>query len=260
MDLNGKVVLVTGASSGIGAEVAVRMAAKGAKTVLLARREEKLKEVAARIVALGKTTLAVPTDVTQRAAVEMAVDQCLQHFGRLDIVVNSAGVGYFGPIENMTMNSFERIMQTNVNSILHTTQVCLPFLKNAKGMIVNISSVLGKRAMPYLTALSGTKSMVDSFSDGLRLELRRYGIKVLNYSPPETDSEFFTSTIRDPSLSRKENGRKKAHSEDVASRIIRAIEKEKREVVEGKFLKIMNFFAPRILDSLFYKVIVHSKQ
>jgi short-subunit dehydrogenase len=101
-----------------------------------------------------------------------------------------------------------------------------------------------------------TVAEVDALSDGMRLELKKYGIKVLNYCPPETETEFFAKTIHDPQMDPNAHPRKMAKPEDVAGRIVEAIVAEKREVVEGRFLQIMNFFAPKLLDKMFYKGMV----
>lgn len=255
MKLENKVVIITGASSGIGKELAKRLAHKKAKLILVARREEKLKEVAE---SLGNSAqvITVRADVTKRNEVDQAVQVGIKRFKKLDILVNVAGLGYFGPVATMDMKAFDQVVQTNVYGLINMVQATVPYLKKSRGMVVNISSGLSKRALPYLTAYASTKSMVDALSDGMRLELKKYGIKVLNYCPPETETEFFQKTIHDPEMDPNAHARKMAKPEDVAGRISEAIVAEKREVVEGSFLKIMNFFAPKLLDKMFYKGMV----
>jgi len=257
MEVKDKVIIISGASSGIGKSLAQLLSAKSAKVVLLARRGERLAEIEAELKAAKHEVMVVKTDVTDRDQVFNAVRMTLEAFGKIDIVINNAGVGYFGTIENLPIQEFDRLVKTNVYGMLNLSQAAIPALKKTQGMIVNISSGLSKRALPFLSAYSSTKSMVDALSDGMRLELRRCGVKVLNYCPPETDTEIFEMTNNEAGLDTNQTGhRKKAKVEDVASRILNAIVNEKREVVEGRFLQIMNFFAPKLLDNMFYKGMV----
>jgi short-subunit dehydrogenase len=254
MVLKGKVVFITGASSGIGRELARVLHSKGAKLALAARRLERLEELKKE---LGGAPLALKLDVTDRSAVAAAIDKAVQHFGRLDILVNDAGVAYFGSLAAMPQAEMERIIRTNIFGLLNGIQAAVPHLKKTKGMVVNISSGLSKRALPFLSFYSGSKSMVDALSDGLRMELRGSGVKVLNYCPPETKTEFGDVTAHEPGLSLGASERKLASVKDVVGRIAKAMEKGTREVVDGAgFLKVMNFWAPTVLDNIFYKAMV----
>jgi short-subunit dehydrogenase len=214
-------------------------------------------EIEAELKIAKHEVLVVKTDITDRDQVCNAVRLALETFGKIDIVINNAGVGYFGTIEKLPIEEFDRLVKTNVYGMLYLSQATIPALKKTQGMIVNISSGLSKRALPFLSAYSSTKSMIDALSDGMRLELKKYGVKVLNYCPPETDTEFFETTNSEIGLDHHQAGnRKKAGVEDVASRIVEAIAAEKREVVEGRFLQVMNFFVPKELDNMFYKGMV----
>lgn len=257
MEVKDKVIMIAGASSGIGKALAQILSTKGAKVVLLGRRGERLAEIEAELKTGKHDVRVVKTDITDRTQVDNAVRLTLEAFGKIDVVINNAGVGYFGTIENLPIEEFDRLVQTNVYGMLHLSQAAIPALKKTQGMIVNISSGLSKRALPFLSAYSSTKSMVDALSDGMRLELRRHGVKVLNYCPPETDTELFEKTHHEAGLESNQAGhRKKAKVEDVAARIVEAIVTGKREVLEGRSLQIMNFFAPKLVDNMFYKGMV----
>ena len=256
MIIKDKVILVTGASGGIGRAVARILAGRGAKLSLVARSLEPMQGLASELKEANPEIIAIRADVTKRAEVEIAVSSTIERFGGLDIIVNNAGIAYFGRLESMKMSDFEKIVAVNIFGLLNVTQASLPHLKKAKGMIVNISSGLSKRALPFLSAYGGTKSLVDALSDGFRMELKDYGIRVLNYCPPETDTDFARNALRESGGVETGSGRKIARVDDVSRRIVSAIIREKREVVEGKFLKIMNFFAPTLLDILFYNVMV----
>ncbi len=257
VDIRDKVVIISGASSGIGRALAEVLAARGSKVVMLARRTEKLIAIETALKAAHHEVLAIPTDVTNRDQVSQAVRATLDTFGRVDVVVNNAGIGYFGTIENVPMDEFNRLIQTNVYGMLNLSQCALPALKETHGLIVNVSSMLSKRALPFLAAYSSTKSMMNALADGLRLEVRPYGVRVLTYCAPETETEFHAVTTHEVGLQTDPGGRrKKASAKEVAERIVQAIVEGKREVVAGKSLEILSFLAPKVVDNIFYKSMV----
>ncbi len=256
MQISGKVMLITGASSGIGRALALLAAQKGAYVGLLARREEPLREAVQKIEDQGGKAVALKADVSNDEDVERAVKSTVERFGSLDILVNNAGLGYFGPVETMSLDDLDRILQVNVYGIVRMVKTCLPYLKKSKGIVLNISSGLSKRALPYLAAYAGSKAMVDALSDALRLELEEYGIKVLNYGPPETRTGFHQNTLTAQGFDFKDLsfGRKMASAEEVAQRLLLVITAEKREVNEGRILQVMNLLAPRFLDRIFARM------
>ena len=184
---------------------------------------------------------------------DAAVASALARFGRIDVLVNNAGLGYFGPIETMSMADLDLIARTNVFGLVNATQAALAALKASRGMVVNVSSGLAHRALPLLAAYAGTKAMVNAISDGLRLELAPYGIRVLNYCPPAADSGFGERSIKGPGMEpRRMGGMRMATSEAVAARIVAAMRSEKPRS-GGGFLRFMNFFT-RALDRMFAKM------
>jgi len=254
LKLDGKVILVTGASSGIGRELAKQAAAKGARLGLVARRQDLLDSL---VVEIGpERAVAARADVADAGQVRAAVAEVEARFGRLDAVVNNAAVGYFGSIERMPMEDLERLLRVNVMGPIQTIQAALPALKASRGMIVNVSSGLSKRSLPFLSAYAGTKSMLDAMSDGMRLELRKHGIHVLTYCPPEVQTDFAASSIKHELADVKMDERRGASADDVARRILRAMERGSREVVQGASLGWMDFFAPKLVDRIFYKAMV----
>lgn len=255
MDLSGKVVIVTGASSGIGRELARQLAGKGAKLALLARREDELKTCAADECGASPDVMVVTTDVTRARECASAVAATFARFGRVDVLVNCAGVGYYGPIESMKMADFDTMLHTNVHGLLHLTQAAVPYLKESRGMLVNVSSALSKRALPFLAAYGGTKALADHLSDGLRMELKPYGIHVLTYNPPEVDTPFAASGLRDADMPAPKPRKGKPVAE-VVGRIVRAMEAEKRDVVEGRALAWMDLLAPKRTDAMFCRMMV----
>lgn len=257
MEIRDKVVMVTGASSGIGQALVGALALKGSKVVMLARRTDRLDSLEARLKALRHEVLAVPTDITDQDQVSHAVQATLKAFGHIDVVIHNAGIGYFGTIERLPIDEFHRLIDTNVYGMLRLTQCAIPFLKETHGTIVHVSSTLSKRALPFLSAYASTKSMMNALADGLRLELHGSGVHVLTYCAPETETEFHAATRHEAGLDfNQSRPRKKALAHDVAARIVQAIIDEKREVVEGKALAIMNLVAPKLLDKILYKHMV----
>ena len=248
MNLKDKVVIITGASSGIGKEVSGLLARKGAKLVLLARRLPEMETLVAEFKTLNTDSIAVATDVTSFSDVKKAVEAAIKKFNHIDVVINCAGIGNYSPLETLDMKEFEHMLRVNIFGPLYMIQETVRHLKATKGMIVNISSGLSKRALPYLSAYGSTKAMLNMLSDGLRMELMGTGVKVLTYNPPATDTPFIAQNRR--------GAMKLEPVANVAGRIVKAIEQEKREVAEGAFLAVMNFFAPKMLDSIFYKAMV----
>jgi len=259
MKLKEKIVLLTGASGGIGSALAKILIEKEAYAGLMARNKSSLEKLTS---ALGNKAIAIPGDVGDRTSAEKAVKEMIHHFGKIDVLINNAGIGYYGTVENMDMNAFDRMMKTNVYGVINMIQLTLPYIKQRNGMVVNISSVAGKRAIPLLGAYSGSKAMVDAISDALRVELMDHKVKVLNFCPPEVDTDFSKNALKDDRI---DFGKNKGirnifvmKPEKVAMMIVNAIEKEKREVVVIKLLQFANCFMPSVLDLVFHKFVMHS--
>ncbi|MCL4557548.1 MAG: SDR family NAD(P)-dependent oxidoreductase [Deltaproteobacteria bacterium] len=257
MKLNDKVVLLTGASGGIGSALAGLLVKKGARLALMARNIKRLNGLRED---LGGNVIVVAGDVGDESDAEKAVQETIGRFKRLDVLINNAGVAYYGSIERMNMKSFGIMMKTNVHGVINMIQRSLPYLKKTKGMIVNISSVAGRRAIPMLGAYSGSKSMVDAISDALRVEVMGYGIKVLNFCPPEVDTGFAKNAFKESGVDfEAQKGIRRIMTLKpgrVAGMIAKGIEKEKREVVAMKSVQPVNYLMPGVLDRLFYQFIM----
>jgi short-subunit dehydrogenase len=248
MNLKDKVVVITGSSSGIGKEVSKMLAQKGAKLALLSRRLPEMEQLVKDYKALNTEAIAIKTDVTSAGDIKHAVEETMKKFGKIDVVINCAGIGNYSPLETLDMKTFEHMLRVNIFGPLYMIQETVKHLKATKGMIVNISSGLSKRALPFLSAYGSTKAMLNMLSDGLRMELMSSGVQVLTYNPPATDTPFIALSNR--------GSMKLAKVEDVAAQIVKSMEQEKREVSASGFLAVMNFFAPKVLDSMFYRNMV----
>ncbi len=183
-DLRGKVVLITGGSRGLGLVMAREFAREGAKIAICARSLEELERARTDLSQSGARVLAVPCDVTDRSQVNEMVDVVRDHFGRIDVLVNNAGVIQVGPIEVMTVEDYEEAMKTHFWGPLYTSLAVLPDMRKRRtGRIVNISSIGGKISVPHLVPYSASKFALVGLSEGLRAELQKDGVVVTTVCP-----------------------------------------------------------------------------
>lgn len=189
---NDKVVLVTGASRGIGRDVALAFAREGARLVLAARSADGLARVQGEIDDLGAEVLPVPTDVTSPAAVTALVQAAMNRFGRIDVLVNNAGIGKVGGIESATFgDDVHETLQASLFGMIHVTQLVLPILRRqGSGTIVNMSSVMGRKAFARFGSYAIVMHAVSAFSDALRQEVADSGIRISVIHPALTATDL----------------------------------------------------------------------
>jgi short-subunit dehydrogenase len=187
----GKVVVVTGASQGIGRALVLELAVQRPRLVLAARDEDALARVSADCEARGAATLVVPTDVTSEASCRALVERAVLRFERLDVLVNNAGVGMLARLDEVTdLGPYEQLMRVNYLGSVYPTYYALPHLKESRGQIVAISSLAGLNGVPLRTAYAATKHAQIGFFDSLRVELRRTGVDVTVVCPYFVQSEI----------------------------------------------------------------------
>jgi short-subunit dehydrogenase len=190
-ELKGQVVIITGASAGIGAETARRLARGGAKVVLNARRQDRLDAIKSEIEAAGGTALAIAGDVTSPEDRERLVQETLKAYGHIDGLVNNAGYGQRGPLEIVSVESIRKNFETNVFSLIALTQLVMPIMRGqSSGTIINISSVAGRIARPFSSVYDATKHALEALSDGMRGELAPFGVRVVIVEPGFIITEF----------------------------------------------------------------------
>ena len=183
-NFTGKSVLITGGSRGLGLELAREFARQGAHVTICARDAAELKNASIELLREGHSVLALPCDVTDQSQVETLIEAVNEHFGHLDILVNNAGIISVGPVEEMTVDDFQKAMQTNYFASLYTILAVLPQMKARRnGHIVNIASIGGKISVPHLTPYSASKFALAGLSKGLRAELKKDGISVTTVFP-----------------------------------------------------------------------------
>ena len=184
IDLKGRVVVVTGASSGLGLIIARQAAMQGARLVLAARGEAYLKAAEAELRGIGAEVIAVPTDLTDEGQARNLIARAIERFGRVDILVNNAGIISVGPVETMTVADYQAAMATNFFGELYPTLAVLPHMRAAgSGRIANVVSVGGKLAVPHLLPYSASKFALTGLTEGLRSELAKDNILVTGIYP-----------------------------------------------------------------------------
>jgi short-subunit dehydrogenase len=189
--LAGQVVIVTGASAGIGEATARRLARGGAKVVISARRQERLDALARELDPSGGNVFAVAADITRDTDRRRLVDSTMQRFGRIDALVNNAGFGTRGPVEIVPVDAIRKNYETNLFSLIALTQLVLPTMRaQGGGCVVNIGSVAGRIARPLSSIYDSTKHALEAITDGLRGELRPFGVNVTLIRPGFILTEF----------------------------------------------------------------------
>ncbi len=226
--LKGKVAVVTGASSGIGEATARALARRGAAVVLAARAEEKLRFLEREMLAAGGQALAVKTDVTDEASIQAMVERTVGEFDALDILVNNAGLGLSGRVEDLRTEDLRYLFEVNLVGPLRCVQAALPHMPRG-GRIINVSSVLGKRAIPKVGGYCATKFALNALSDALRVEIAERGVTVTSVYPGTTRTTFRENSRRTKDEKRgwRPGG---VTPEKVAEKIARAAEKGGRDV------------------------------
>ncbi|XP_071388931.1 3-oxoacyl-[acyl-carrier-protein] reductase FabG-like [Centroberyx affinis] len=190
--LKGKVTLITGASSGIGAGTSIMFAKLGALLALNGRDVENLAKVAKQCTDCGAAEpLLVPGDLTDEETVKKTVERTIAHFGRLDVLINNAGILAVGSIEATDMAQYDKVMNINVRSVYHLTQLCVPHLIKTKGSIINVSSLAGQKSFPGFLAYCMSKSAVDQFTRCVALELASQQVRVNAVCPGVIDTDIF---------------------------------------------------------------------
>ena len=250
MRLDGKVTLITGASVGIGAACAAEFARAGARLSLTARSEPGLRAVAAA----GKETLVTPGDLTAGQTRRSVVDRTLARFGAIDILINNAGAGLYQPSWNASMDEVRRLMELNFFALLEMTQLVIPHMRARRaGMIVNVGSIAGKVPLPWLTLYSASKFAVGAFTEGLRMELKRDGIRAMIVCPGYVQTAFQQHARGGLAPAAMLRARRFAITADECARAIRrGVERDARTVVTPRsgwlFVLAMRLF-PSFVES-----------
>jgi len=247
-----KVVLVTGASRGIGRDVALAFAREGARLILAARSADQLAQVQEEVRALGADALSVPTDVTSTAAVKSLVDTVMDRFGRIDVLVNNAGIGKVGDVASPEFaDNVRQTLQASLFGMIDVTQRVLPILRQQRsGTIVNMSSVMGRKAFARFGSYAIVMHGVSAFSDALRQELAGNNIRVSVIHPALTATDFLID-VDAAELPPPFRHMSPVSSEEVARSVVAAVRRGTRRVVlprPANVLLLGEALSPRIGD------------
>lgn len=250
MHFAGKTVVITGASMGIGEAIAASFASEGANLVLAARSAALLEKVAGRIAPGAGRIITVPCDVTLPADIDRLVRESEAITGRVDLLINNAGVGMNGAVETLDLTAWRRCLEVNLLGAVGVIQAFLPGMKAARGgSIVQISSVLGKVSAPYTAGYNASKYALNAISDALRLEVAPYGIQVISIYPGSTESSFRTNSLGEFNPPKVRPFRVTA--DKVARRVVKAVRRGERDVYISLQDTLLCWFGtrfPRLTD------------
>lgn len=255
--MKNKVVVITGASSGIGKALAKECAAMGAKLSLAARRTDLLEALKAELP--NTEILIIPTDVSREEDCRNLIDQTIQHFGQIDVLINNAGISMRALFEEVDLKVIRQLMDVNFYGTVYCSKYALPYLLQTKGSLVGVISIAGYVGLPGRTGYAASKFAIRGFLDTVRIENLKKGLHVLVAAPGFTASEVRQSALTTDGSQQGETPRdesKMMSSEECARHIVRAIQKRKRSLIltftEGKLTVFLGKFFPSLLDKLTY--------
>jgi len=258
--MKNKIVVITGASSGIGKALAFEFANRGAKIVLAARNTEKLKVIESNIRNRGVEVLSVTTDVRIEGDCENLMHKAVQHFGGIDILINNAGISMRALFAELDLSIIKQLMDVNFWGTVFCTKYALPFITKAKGSVVGVISIAGYIGLPARSGYSASKYAIRGFLDTLRVENLKTGVHVLVAAPGFTASNVRNVALIADGSTQGETPRdesKMMSAEECARLIANAVKKRKRELimtfVEGKFTVWLKKWFPSLLEKLTYQ-------
>lgn len=257
-----QVVIVTGASAGIGKSLTYLLASQCAKVVIAARRSERLEQIAEQCHTFCGEVLVVPTDVSNEIECKALIEKTIATYGTLDMLINNAGLAASALLDEFpNLCLFKHTMDVNFYGAVYCTYYALPYLKKARGRIVAVSSLGGKTAIPYNTPYCASKYAMHGFFDSLRMELHQSGVSCTVVCPYWVISEFHESQLNQDGVPRGAKGRayytsKTMTSDQCAGIILDAAYKRRREILmaPGKIAALLKAIAPGFLDWLTIKM------
>ncbi len=248
--IESKVIIVTGASDGIGRKTALLLAKKGAIVVLAARRKEILERILCNLTGGAKKHLAVATDISNEGDVKHLVEEVIKKYGRIDVLINNAAISYVGRVMDMDIKKAEDVININLLGTIRVTHNVLPhMIRQKSGHIINISSILGKGAAPYRSLYCASKYGMEGFMESLRLEVAKYNIKVSVIRPPSVRTKFSKKIELDTDV--KHHALTNFKVIAVAEVILGVIRRPRREINMGVMAKgfiFLNKLFPDLFD------------
>ncbi len=256
---NGKVVIITGASSGIGKACAFEFAHNGATVVLAARQENELKKIEEEIKMQGGDAMSVKTDVRNIEDCKMLITKTLEKYKKIDVLINNAGISMRASFDDLDLSVIKELMDTNFYGAVYCTKFALPYLLEQKGTIIGISSISGQTPLPGRTGYCASKYAIDGFFNTLRLENIKKGLNVLVVHPGFTSSNIRKAALNKLGVPQNETPRdesKMMHPKEVARIIVKATLNRRRDLtltLQGKLTVWLYRNFPRLTD----RIIIH---
>ncbi|QHV93832.1 SDR family oxidoreductase [Spirosoma endbachense] len=260
-----KVVLITGASSGIGRALAFAFGREGASIVICARKADALQEVSTDLQQAGISVLSLIADVSKESDVQQLIEQTIARFGRLDILINNAGISMRSMLIDTDPAVIQKVMDINFMGTVYATRYALPYILKTKGSIVGISSIAGYRGLPVRSGYSASKFAMNGFLEAVRTELLHSGVHVLTACPGFTASNIRVSALDAHGQAKGETMRDESSmmsAEECADHILRAVKSRKRELIlttQGKFTVFINKWLPALADKLVFNTLAKEK-
>lgn len=257
--MQNKVVIITGASSGIGEALVYEYANRGAHIVMAARSISKMEEIQVKLEERNIQSLAISTDVSIKKDCENLINKAITRFGRIDILINNAGISMRALFKDLELDVIKKLMDVNFWGTVYCTKYALPHLLKQKGSVVGVISIAGYLGLPARTGYSASKFAIRGFLDTLRVENLKTGLHVLVAAPGFTASNIRNVALTEDGSVQGDSPRNEGNmmsSEEVAQRIAKSVEKRKAELiltfVEGKLSVFLKKFFPRLVDKLTY--------
>jgi short-subunit dehydrogenase len=254
-----KVVLVTGASSGIGEAISREFANNGSKVVLAARSEDKLSEIVKELIAGNNEVSYVVTDVSSETDCRLLIEKTIQKYGTLDILVNNAGLSMRASFQEADLKVLYRLMDVNFWGTVYCTKHALPYLLESRGSLVGVSSVAGFHGLPYRTGYSASKFAMHGFLETVRIENMKKGLHVMIIAPGFTSSEIrkhaLTADGSEQGVSQKDE-KLLMSPEYVAKCVLRGIRRKKRNILltwDGRLTALFHRIVPELIDWFYYR-------
>ena len=260
-----KVIIITGATSGIGKACAEQFGKEGAKIVFTGRNEERLEAVKNRLSDLGVEHTGYIMDVSNEKEDKKLIEETIKVYGKIDILINNAGISMRALFNDSDLDVFKKVMDINFYGTVYATKYALPYIIQSKGTIVGVSSINGHRGTPARSAYSASKYAMEGFLEALRTEVMNLGVHVLVVSPGFTGTNIRNAALNKDGREQGESPRnedKMMSSEKVAKSISYGIKKKKRDIVltsQGKLVVFLNKWVPGWMDKKVYEHMAKEK-
>ncbi len=256
--MQNKVIIITGASSGIGKALAEELSSRGARLVLASRNITKLNEMAEQLRSKNREVMVCPADVSVESECRNLISKTIEKYNTIDVLINNAGISMRALFEKVELDVIRKVMDVNFWGTVYCTKFALPYLLQSRGSLIGISSIAGYKGLPGRAAYSASKFAMQGFLEVVRIENMKKGLHVLTACPGFTASNIRHTALNERGIEQGESPRdeeKMMSAEEVARRITKAIIKRKRTLIltnQGKLTVQLNKFFPAFMDKMVF--------